>query len=190
MAFQVLEPSYGGRRTLPYAYTEHGIAMLAGVLRREVARQVSTSIIRAFVEMRHFLAGNARLFEHVRAIELRQTTDQAHNDERFEQVLGYIDAGALNILAKKGDSVAVTLYTKGGGRLSQGDIDVFNTQHPPLEIHRTDAFHDRLLIPYGKTVYHIGASLKDAGKKAFAITLIEDDEMVEGIMVRLGRIID
>ena len=222
-------PGYGGRRTLPYAYTEHGIAMLAGVLRSEVARQVSISIIRAFVEMRHFLAGNAKLFEQVREIELRQMTDQARNEERFEQVFGYIegkiepaqriffdgqiydafslltslvekaereivlvdgyvDVGTLNILAKKGDGVAVTLYTRGGGRLSRGDIDAFNAQYPPPEVHRTDAFHDRFLILDGKTAYHIGASLKDAGKKAFAITLIEDDEMVEGIMARLGRI--
>ena len=47
--------NYGGRRYLPYVYTEQGISMLAGVLKNEIAVQVSINIIRAFIEMRKFI---------------------------------------------------------------------------------------------------------------------------------------
>ena len=47
--------NYGGRRYLPYVYTEQGISMLAGVLKNEIAIQVSINIIRAFIEMRKFI---------------------------------------------------------------------------------------------------------------------------------------
>ena len=55
--------SYGGRRYLPYVYTEQGISMLAGVLKNEIAVQVSISIMRAFVEMRKFIINNGQVFE-------------------------------------------------------------------------------------------------------------------------------
>lgn len=53
--------NYGGRRYLPYVYTEQGISMLAGVLKNEIAVQVSINIIRAFVEMRKFIANNGQV---------------------------------------------------------------------------------------------------------------------------------
>ena len=54
--------SHGGRRIPPYAFTEQGIAMLSAALRSDVAIDVSIHIMDAFVEMRHFIAGNAHLF--------------------------------------------------------------------------------------------------------------------------------
>ena len=62
--------NYGGRRYLPYVYTEQGISMLASVLRSEVAINVSIGIMRAFVEMRRFIANNALLFDRIRNLEL------------------------------------------------------------------------------------------------------------------------
>ena len=61
----------GGRRYRPYMFTEQGIAMLSGVLRSDVAVQVSISIMNTFVEMRRFFANNALLFEKVSDIELK-----------------------------------------------------------------------------------------------------------------------
>ena len=55
--------NYGGRRYLPYVYTEQGISMLAGVLKNEIAVQVSISIIRAFIEMRRFISLNGQVFQ-------------------------------------------------------------------------------------------------------------------------------
>ena len=66
------ENGYGGRRTLPYVFTEQGISMLASVLHSEVAVNVSIGIMRAFVEMRRFIANNALLFERISNVELKQ----------------------------------------------------------------------------------------------------------------------
>ena len=62
----------GGRRYLPYAFTEQGIAMLSAVLRSDVAIQVSINIMNAFVEMRRFIANNSLLFERISNVELKQ----------------------------------------------------------------------------------------------------------------------
>ena len=59
------ENGYGGRRTLPYVFTEQGISMLASVLHSDIAINVSIGIMRAFVEMRRFIANNALLFERI-----------------------------------------------------------------------------------------------------------------------------
>ena len=115
--------NYGGRRYLPYVYTEQGISMLAGVLKNEIAIQVSINIIRAFIEMRKFITNNA-------------------------QVL---------------------------------DINKFNNQYPVLKVAKTNKFHDRFIVIDNKELYHVGASLKDLGKRCFAISKIEDVEYIEKI---------
>lgn len=76
----------GGRRTLPYVFTEQGISMLASVLHSEVAINVSIGIMRAFVEMRRFIANNALLFERISNVELKQLEYQKNTDEKLEQI--------------------------------------------------------------------------------------------------------
>ena len=84
------ENGYGGRRTLPYVFTEQGISMLASVLHSEVAINVSIGIMRAFVEMRRFIANNALLFERISNVELKQLEYQKKTDEKLEQIFEYI----------------------------------------------------------------------------------------------------
>lgn len=79
-----------GRRYLPYAFTEQGIAMLSAVLRSDVAIQVSINIMNAFVEMRRFIANNALLFERISNVELKQLEYQKKTDEKLEQIFEYI----------------------------------------------------------------------------------------------------
>ena len=80
---------------------------------------------------------------------------------------GYIDVITLNILAKKNVGIDVFAYTLPSARISAQDINSFNAQYPTLTVKRTTAFHDRFLI-VDEDVYHIGASLKDLGKRLFA----------------------
>jgi len=68
----------------------------------------------------------------------------------------------------------VTIYTFSKTKLTAQDVAAFNAQYPQLDVKYTNIFHDRFLILDRKTVYHIGASLKDAGKKCFGITLMKD----------------
>lgn len=80
----------GGRRYLPYVFTEQGIAMLSAVLNSDIAIKVSIHIMTAFVEMRKFLVNNAVLFERISDVELKQSEFQKKTEERFEQVFDYI----------------------------------------------------------------------------------------------------
>ena len=59
---------------------------------------------------------------------------------------GYVDVGTLNILSKKKENVAVTVYTLQRTKSSQADVDNFNAQYPKLDVKYTRAFHDRFLI--------------------------------------------
>lgn len=200
------ENNYGGRRTLPYVFTEQGISMLASVLHSEVAIKVSIGIMRTFVEMRRFIANNALLLERISNVELKQLEYQKQTDEKLDQIFdafslivsliqkaekeivlidGYVDIGTLNLLAKKNENVAIVMYTLKRTKLSQEDVNNFNSQYPLLEVRYTKVFHDRFLILDKKNVYHIGASLKDAGKKCFGISLIEDAGIVRDILHRL-----
>ena len=200
------ENNYGGRRTLPYVFTEQGISMLASVLHSEVAIKVSIGIMRTFVEMRRFIANNALLFERISNVELKQLEYQKQTDEKLDQIIdafslivsliqkaekeivlidGYVDIGTLNLLTKKNENVTVVMYTLKRTKLSQEDVNNFNSQYPLLEVRYTKVFHDRFLILDKKNVYHIGASLKDAGKKCFGISLIEDAGIVRDILQRL-----
>ena len=81
--------NYGGRRYLPYAFTEQGIAMLSGLLKNEIAVQVSIYIMDAFVEMRKFIAINGQVFERLNNIEYRmleQNKKLTEHDKKFDQV--------------------------------------------------------------------------------------------------------
>ena len=220
------ENGYGGRRTLPYVFTEQGISMLASVLHSDVAVNVSIGIMRAFVEMRRFIANNALLFERISNVELKQLEYQKQTDEKLEQIFeyiseheeasqkvffdgqiydafslivsliqkakkeitlidGYVDVGTLNLLSKKKSDVAVTVYTQKQTKLTKADVKNFNAQYPTLKIKYTKIFHDRFLIFDRTTAYHVGASLKDTGKKCFGINLIQDAGIITDILQRL-----
>lgn len=81
---------YGGRRYLPYVFTEQGISMLSAVLHSKTAVNVSIGIMRAFVEMRRFLTSNSLMFERVNAIEVRQLAFQKSSEEKFDKIFNYI----------------------------------------------------------------------------------------------------
>ena len=97
----------------------------------------------------------------------------------------YVDIDTLNILTKKKSGVKVSLYTQKKPRLSKTDVDNFNRQYPTLEVKHTGVFHDRFLIIDDALAYHIGASIKDAGKKCFAVSQLEDCGIVKDILIRL-----
>lgn len=98
---------------------------------------------------------------------------------------GYVDAGTLNILAKKAEGVSVTVWTHPRTRLTRRDVDAFNAQYPRLTVEHTTAFHDRFLVLDRSECYLVGASLKDAGKKSFAVARVEDVDSINAILARL-----
>ena len=84
----------------------------------------------------------------------------------------YIDDSVLTMLAKRADKVTATIYTKKPSAQLQLDIQKHNAQYPPIDIITFDRSHDRFLC-IDDTVYHLGASIKDLGKKWFAFNRME-----------------
>ena len=212
--------NYGGRRYLPYVYTEQGISMLAGVLKNEIAVQVSINIIRAFIEMRKFISLNGKLFKRLTNVECKilehdkkfdLVFNELQKDEKMEfkqkiffdgqiydaysliidiikkakqKILiidNYIDDSILKMLSKKNQKVEVVILTLQNSKLNKLDITKFNKQYPVLKLAYTNKFHDRFIVIDNKELYHVGASLKDLGKKCFAISKIEDKEYLKRI---------
>lgn len=212
--------NYGGRRYLPYVFTEQGIAMLSGLLKNEIAIKVSISIMDAFVEMRKFLITNGQVFQEINTMKNKLL----EHDEKFDIVFdelqnkkesefkekiffngqiydsysliidiiktaknkiliidNYIDDSILKMLSKKNKDVEVVILTSQNSNISKLDINKFNKQYPTLKVARTNKFHDRFVVIDNKELYHCGASLKDLGKKCFAISKIEDRDYVEKI---------
>jgi hypothetical protein len=82
----------------------------------------------------------------------------------------YIDDTVFTLLSKRDSKVKATIYTKNITKQLELDLQKYNAQYSNIELRRFDASHDRFLIIDGKEVYHIGASLKDLGKKWFAFS--------------------
>lgn len=106
-------------------------------------------------------------------------------DKEIILIDGYVDVNTLNLLSKKKMDVAVTIYTQKQTKLTKVDVQNFNAQYPIVHVKYSKVFHDRFLIFDRNIAYHIGASLKDAGKKCFGINLIQDSGIIKDILQRL-----
>ena len=148
-----------------YAFTEQGVAMLSTVLRSETAIRVSIRIMDAFVVMRRFMVTNAEVFQRLSTMD------------------NYVDETVLTLLDKRGNDVSAVIYTQQISRQFQLDIDRHNAQYAPIDVETFRLSHDRFLC-IDDDVYHIGASIKDLGKKWFGFSKMEiltPDELVERI---------
>jgi len=93
----------------------------------------------------------------------------------------YVDESVLTLLSKRNKSVEATIFTAAISTQLKLDLKKFNSQYPTINVKTFTKSHDRFLIIDNATVYHIGASLKDLGKKWFAFSKIELDatEMIK-----------
>lgn len=85
----------------------------------------------------------------------------------------YVDDTVLTLLDKRSEGISATIYTQRVSSQFQLDVDRHNSQYPLIEIKRFNKAHDRFLL-IDNEVYHIGASIKDLGKKWFGFTLMRD----------------
>ena len=92
--------------------------------------------------------------------------------KRIVLIDNYIDDTVLKLLDKRTSQVKATIYTKQISPALQTDIKLHNTQYEPIDVQVFDDSHDRFLM-IDETVYHIGASLKDLGKKWFAFNKLD-----------------
>ena len=210
---------YRSKKYLPYVFTEQGIAMLSGLLKNEIAIQVSINIMDAFVEMRKFLMLNGQVFERLTSMEYKLLEHDKKFDEVFNQLQleenikqriffdgqiydaysiiidiikranskiliidNYIDDSVLKMLVKKKNNVEVVILTSDKSNIENLDIKKFNKEYPTLKVAKTNKFHDRFIVLDNKEMYHLGASIKDLGKKCFGINKIEDIEIIDKVI--------
>lgn len=214
---------YRSKKYLPYVFTEQGIAMLSGLLKNEIAIQVSIKIMDAFVEMRKYINLNKHLFEKVITMESKidkkfieydkkfdEVFDQLQHEENIKQKIffegqiydaysliidiikkankkiliidNYIDDSVLKMLTKKNKNVEVVILTSEKSNIQNIDIQKFNKEYPILKVAKTNKFHDRFIVIDNKEMYHLGASIKDLGKKCFGINKIEDVHIIKQVI--------
>ena len=93
----------------------------------------------------------------------------------------WVDDSVLTLMSKRSEGVSCAIYTKTISKQLALDLEKHNQQYPPIVIEEFSDAHDRFLIIDGIEIYHIGASLKDLGKKWFAFSRFETGaiEMLE-----------
>lgn len=208
---QIATSSWGGRRTMPYAFTELGVAMLSSVLSSDVAIQANIRIMRAFSAARRLIVANEQMYQRIAHLEYRQIEtdkkieavmnklDETSTDKkcgiffdgqtfdsysfvsdrireaisRIVLIDNYVDDTVLTILDKRAAGVSATIYTMQISKALQLDINKHNSQYPVINVKVFKNSHDRFLIVDDK-VYHFGASIKDLGKKWFAVNLMTE----------------
>ena len=89
----------------------------------------------------------------------------------------YIDDAVLTLLAKPREGVKCIICTKSISKQLKLDLDKFNSQYPPIDLFQFEKSHDRFLILDKKEIYHIGASIKDLGKKWFAFSKMQAENL-------------
>ena len=99
----------------------------------------------------------------------------------------YVDDTVLSLLDKRADNVKATIYTQDISHQLQLDLNRHNVQYAPIEIKTFNKSHDRFVL-IDDEVYHIGASLKDLGKKWFAFSLLHDISTTELINKIVGNL--
>ena len=198
-------------RTLPYAFTEQGVAMLATILRTPIAEETSIRIMDAFVAMRKYISSDLMehskmLISHENRLTLLENTfdnfKERNNHIFFEGQIYDAYSLMLNIFDKSKESIIiidnyidknildilsktnkqVTLITN---KYNNKDYEKYKEQYSNVTLIINNSFHDRFIILDKKVLYHFGASFKDLGKKCFSITKIEDSEILHNLLDKL-----
>ncbi|MCO5230398.1 MAG: ORF6N domain-containing protein [Chitinophagales bacterium] len=220
--FATSSTKHGGRRYLPFVFTEQGVAMLSAVLRSDVAVKVSIQIINAFVQMRRLIGQ-----ETIQQLRLSNIENKlVEHDQKFNQLFNaleknelpqkgiffdgqvfdayhfvadlvrkanssiilidnYLDDSVFTLLHKRKKEVSCTCYTKSISKSLNLDLQKHNQQYPEIALKELKTAHDRFLIIDEKELYHLGASLKDLGKKWFAFSKMND--LLEELLLKLKK---
>ena len=206
--------NYGGRRTLPYVFTEMGVTTLASVLHSNIAISMSKKIIRAFVTMRHYISSNLIEQKYINDLVLKNTKridlieetlsnfKEKNNHIFFEGQIYDAYSIMLDILNKSKNSIIIInnyidknildilskinkKVTLITNKYNNEDYNKYKEQYSNINLIFNNKIHDRFIIIDKKLLYHFGASFKDLGKKCFAINKIDNDIILNNLLDNL-----
>ena len=200
----------------PYVFTEQGVAMLASVLKTDIAEEVSIRIMDAFVAMKKYISNNLIeqkyinklvLEDHERIELLEETFNNMNvkNNHLFYKGQVY-DAYSLllDILNKsKSEIIIIDNYIDKNlldilsktnkkitiitNKYNNDDYDKYKKQYDNVKVIIDNSFHDRFIIIDKKELYHCGASFKDLGKRCFEISKINEHEVLIKLLELLSQ---
>ncbi len=204
----------GGKYKNPRVFTEQGIYMLATILKSKIAKQMTLVIMDTFVSMKKYISSsfieqkyiNELALKDSKRIDILEETLSNFKEKNhhiffegqiydayslmmsiFEKskdnitiIDNYIDRKILDIISQTNKKIKVITTHK-----SYTDVEKFLKQYNNLEIVTNNSFHDRFILIDGECLYHCGASFKDLGYKCFAITKIDDKEMLNNFKNRI-----
>ena len=199
---------------LPYVFTEQGVAMLASVLKTDIAEEVSIRIMDAFVAMKKYISSsiieqryiNKLVLEHeerLKAVEDTFESFKEKNNHLFFKGQIY-DAYSLliDIFNKsKNEIIIIDNYIDKNildilskinkkikiitNKYNNNDYNKYKKQYNNIKLIINNTFHDRFIIVDKEILYHCGASFKDLGKQCFEISKIDDLEILNSILKKL-----
>ena len=203
----------GGKYKNPRVFTEQGIYMLATILKSKVATSITIAIMDAFVVMKSIINTslieqkyiNKLVLEHDSKIDLilgKLNTNEEINHIFYEGQIYDAYSLLIDILSKAREeiiiidnyagkklfdiirniNVKVKIYTENIDNISK---EKYEKQYSNIEIITTNTFHDRFIIIDNRVLYHSGASFKNLGKKCFAITKMEDNNILKELLDKL-----
>ena len=193
-------------------FTEQGVAMLATILKTKIAKEINLGIMRAFVIMRKYisktlLSSNTIIDNHENRIQkLEETFNQLEVKKEHLFFEGQIyDAYSLLMKILSVAKEEIIIIDNYAGRelfdilrdvkcnikvitknTSEELINKYNKQYNNVNVIQNDTFHDRFIIIDRKILYHSGSSFKDLGKKCFAITKLNDEEILSNLILKLN----
>ena len=206
----------GGRFSNPRVFTEQGVAMLATVLKTQIATQVTIKIMDAFVEMRKYIKNNLIeqtyinklvIKDHERINLLEESFNKLEektkrnsiffegqiydaysllidilNTSRNEIIIidNYAGKELLDIL--KDINKNITIISKN---INNELEKKYLSQYQNIKFIHNDSFHDRFIVIDNQILYHCGSSFKDLGKKCFAISKIEDENILNNLIKKI-----
>ena len=199
---------------LPYAFTEQGVAMLASVLKTEIASKVSVNIMIAFVLMRKYISTNLVEQKYINNQVLKNTEDIKILKETFDEFKPKInsifyegqiyDAYSLlmDILNKANNSIIIIDNYAGkelldilkdinkpitiiSKNINETTKNKYIKQYNNITFINNDTFHDRFIIIDNNILFTCGASFKDLGKKCFCLSRIEDKEILNSLLKKI-----
>jgi hypothetical protein len=198
-------------RTLPFVFTEQGVAMLSSVLRTGVAERVSILIMDAFVEMRKYLS-SSNIENRISNIE----TKVIEYDNNFKILFDSFDSKINNYIffegekydaysllidifnTSKKDIVIIDNYVDKSlfdllrsidkeflvitNKYNNFDYEKYKSQYSNIKLKINNSFHDRYIIIDNEVLYHCGASFKDLGNKCFCISEINEEKVLSDLL--------
>ncbi len=201
-------------RSLPYVFTEQGIAMLSSVLRTEIASKVSINIMRAFVEMRKYISTNLLEQRYINEIVLKDSKridllEETFNSfkeknnhiffdgqiyDAYSLVLDIFNQSKKEIIIIDNyvDKALLDILSKTSkniivitNKYNNEDYDKYKKEYLNVKLIINNNFHDRFIVIDKSILYHCGASFKDLGKKCFCISRIIEKDNLNNILEKI-----